>query len=119
MTSERWQKEWAAVDPGRLTRADVERVPGFVLLEFGASWCPHCQRLAPELERLLSDHPEVFHIRVEDGPGRPLGRSFGVKLWPNLVMLQDGHVIAQLARPDCDQIRDVLENLSSQGGATS
>ncbi|MNT09602.1 hypothetical protein D3C72_1443910 [compost metagenome] len=39
------------------------------------------------------------HIRVEDGPGRVLGRSFKVKLWPTLVFLKDGQEVARLVRP--------------------
>ena len=58
--------------------------------EFGASWCPHCQAIQPCLEAMLAGYPEVEHISVEDGRGKPLGRSFGVKLWPTLVFLRDG-----------------------------
>ena len=36
---------------------------------------------------------------IADGPGRPLGRSFGVKLWPTLVFLRDGEHVDQLERP--------------------
>jgi thioredoxin 1 len=37
---------------------------------------------------------------VEDGRGRALGRSFGVKLWPTLIFLRDGREMARLQRPD-------------------
>ena len=94
------------------TREEVDRMDGAVLLEFGASWCPFCRALAPELARLLRDHPEVRHVKVEDGPGRPLGRSFRVKLWPNLVFLRDGRVIGQLARPRADEVREALEAIA-------
>ena len=38
-------------------------------------------------------------MRIEDGPGRRLGRSFGVKLWPTFVFLRDGREVARLVRP--------------------
>ncbi len=94
------------------TREEVARMEGPVLLEFGASWCPFCRALAPELARLLRDHPEIRHIKVEDGPGRPLGRSFRVKLWPNLVFLRDGQVVRQLARPGVEAVREGLEAIA-------
>ena len=95
------------------TREEIDRTEGAVLLEFGASWCPHCRALAPGLAGLLRRYPGVRHIKVEDGPGRPLGRSFRVKLWPNLVFLRDGRVIQQLARPGVDEVREGLEAIAS------
>jgi len=94
------------------TREEIDRSTGPVVLEFGASWCPYCQALAPELAGLLGEYPGVRHIKVEDGPGRPLGRSFRVKLWPNLVFLRDGQVIEQMARPRVQQVREGLESIA-------
>ncbi len=103
-----------ADDPGREpTREEIDRTEGPVLLEFGARWCPHCRALAPQLSALLREYPGVRHIKVEDGPGRPLGRSFRVKLWPNLVFLRDGRVIEQLARPPVEAVREGLELLTA------
>jgi thioredoxin 1 len=96
-------------------RDEIDRTKGPVLLEFGASWCPHCQAMAPKLAGLLLDYPGVRHIRVEDGPGQPLGRSFRVKLWPNLVFLRDGQVVKQLARPEVDEVREGLEAIAGAG----
>jgi thioredoxin 1 len=95
------------------TRDEIDQLTGPVLLEFGASWCPHCQALAPNLAVLLKDYPSVRHIKVEDGPGRSLGRSFRVKLWPNLVFVRNGQVIAQLARPELAQVADAFEAIAS------
>jgi thioredoxin 1 len=97
-------------DTGREpTREEIDRTEGPVLLEFGASWCPFCQAMAPELDALLRSYPAIRHIKVEDGPGRSLGRSFRVKLWPNLVFLRGGQVVQQLARPEVAEVRKALE----------
>jgi len=53
---------------------------------------------------LLARHPEVRHIQVEDGPGKPLGRSFRVKLWPTLVFMRDGEVLGVAVRPLSEEI---------------
>lgn len=79
-------------------REAVERTQGWMLLEFGASWCGHCQAAQPLVRRFLQQHG-VAHLRVEDGKGRPLGRSFAVKLWPTLVLLRDGREVARVVRP--------------------
>jgi thioredoxin 1 len=104
------QTEYAGQEP---TRAEVDALPGPVVVEFGAPWCPHCQALQPDLSRLLERHPQVTHIKVEDGRGKPLGRSFRVKLWPNLVFLRDGQVVQQSARPEADEVRRGLDAITS------
>jgi thioredoxin 1 len=80
-------------------RADVEALRGPTLLEFGSAWCGFCRAVQGPLAAVLARHPRVKHIKVEDGRGRKLGRSFGVKLWPTLVFLRDGKEVERLVRP--------------------
>ena len=93
------------------TREEIGRTSGLVLLEFGTPWCPHCRALAPRVVEQLDRRPEVRHFKVEDGRGRPLGRSFQVRMWPNLVFLRDGQVVSQLARPGDDQLEEAFRKL--------
>jgi thioredoxin 1 len=85
--------------PTEPTRAEVDALTGPTLLEFGAPWCPHCQRAQPLIAAALANAPDVRHIKIEDGKGRPLGRSFQVKLWPALIFLSDGKERARVIRP--------------------
>jgi thioredoxin 1 len=90
-------------------RAEIDAMPGVVALEFGTGWCGYCQAAAPVIAAALKDQPAVRHIKVEDGPGRPLGRSFRVKLWPTVVVIKDGQELARLVRPaDSGEVRAAL-----------
>ncbi len=80
-------------------RADVDALAGPTLLEFGTAWCGHCQRAQALVETAVAALPGLRHLRLEDGPGRRLGRTFGVKLWPTLVCLVDGIEVARVVRP--------------------
>ena len=75
--------------------------------------------MAPQLAALLANHPEVRHVKIEDGKGKPLGRSFGVKLWPTMVFLRDGQVVRQVARPGRDEMRDGLAAITQQAGEST
>jgi thioredoxin 1 len=62
----------------------------------------------------LALHPAVRHIKIADASGRPLGRSFEVKLWPTLVFLRDGKENARLVRPgDANTIADALAKIDT------
>ena len=82
-----------------LTRREIDARSGATVLEFGAEWCPICQAARPLIDRILARYPHVQHRRVEDGKGKPLGRSFKVKLWPTLIFLRDGQEVARVVRP--------------------
>ena len=91
-------------------RAEIDALTEPTLLEFGAPWCGHCQAAQALIGEALADFPQVRRIKVEDGPGRRLGRSFAVKLWPTLIFLKQGQEIGRLVRPtDAPAIRDGLQ----------
>lgn len=90
------EQQYAATEP---SRAEIDGLVGPAVIEFGTPWCGHCRAAQPSIASALAAHPGVRHLKVEDGPGRPLGRSFGVKLWPTLVFLRDGGERSRLVRP--------------------
>jgi thioredoxin 1 len=97
---------YAEVEPAR---ADVDALPGLTVLEFGAPWCPHCIGAQPHIEAVLSPRDDLRHLKIEDGPGRPLGRSHRIKLWPSVLILRDGEELARVVRPTSrEEIERVL-----------
>jgi len=96
------------------SQTEVDRLAGPTLIEFGSPTCGHCRRAQPLLAEALAAHPGIRHIKIFDGPGRPLGRSFRVKLWPALIFMRDGEEVARLVRPDtADAIGDVLARIDT------
>lgn len=99
-----------------LTREHVDALQGPAVLEFGVSWCGHCQRAQPAIEAVMRRHPEVRHLKIEDGKGRRLGRSFRVKLWPTLIFLRDGNEVTRLVRPtEPEPIDDAVDEIDRGG----
>src|SRR5512141_777825 len=100
---------YAAIEPAR---AEIDTLVGPTVLEFGSPSCGYCRAVQPLLASALADHPHVRHIKIADASGRPLGRSFKVKLWPTLVFLRNGRETARLVRTgDADEIRRALAQI--------
>jgi len=98
-----------------LQRAVVDAMRGPVVLEFGTGWCGVCRATQPMIAEAFAEHRAVKHLKVEDGPGRRLGRSFRVKLWPTLVFMRDGVEVARLVRPrDAAAIGEALREIDPE-----
>ena len=93
-------------------RAAIDALVGATVLDFGTDWCGYCRAAQPVIDTVLADHPGLRHLKIEDGPGRPLGRSFRVKLWPTLIFLRDGVEIDRVVRPsDGVDLRSALQQV--------
>lgn len=98
------------------TRAEVDALEGATVVEFGANWCGICAAATPDIDAALAP-TGLRRIKVEDASGRPLGRSFGIKLWPTLVLLRDGEEVGRVVRPrDREQIEQALEDAGLGAG---
>jgi thioredoxin 1 len=95
-----YAKDYLAQEPAR---ADVDAADGLQLIEFGAPDCGFCVAIQPALARTLDVAEEsgttLTHLKIEDGSGRPLGRSFNVRLWPTLVLMRGGEELGRVVRP--------------------
>lgn len=72
-----------------------------VLLDFYADWCGPCRMVAPLLEEIAAEKPEitVAKVNVDDEPS--LAAAFGVSSIPTLVVMKNGQILktAVGARP--------------------
>lgn len=104
------RKDYTADAP---SRDEVDRTRGALVIEFGTGWCGICAAAQPKIAEAFNQHPGIAHLKIEDGPGRPLGRSFKVKLWPTLIFMADGQEVERLVRPtDAGPIEEALSRLA-------
>jgi thioredoxin 1 len=97
-------------EPGR---DEVDSWTGPAVLEFGAEWCGICQSAQGLIADALAEFPQVKHRKVADGPGKPLGRSYRIKLWPTLVFLKDGQEVSRAVRPQ--DVHEIRRGLAATG----
>lgn len=96
-----------------ITREEVDKLAGALVLEFGASWCEYCQAAQPVIQSALAQFPQIPHLKIEDGKGRRLGRTFHVKLWPTLIFMKDGVELGRLVRDiNAEELIGLLQQIA-------
>ena len=83
-----------------------------VLVEFYASWCPHCQRMMPivaDVKKRMEGKVEVFQYDVDKYP--TLTDENNVESYPTFIIYRDGREVWRNAgeMPEADLI-DAIRN---------
>lgn len=83
-----------------------------VVLDFWAEWCGPCRMLAPVLEEIGTEYPEVAFGKVNVDEEASLAQMFGIVSIPTLVFMKNGKIIKKsVGYLDADGLRAVLDGL--------
>lgn len=83
------------------------------LIDFYASWCGPCKRLAPILDELAQEYAgEIYIYKIDTEKERELAAVFGVRSIPTLLFCPMGEnpQIAQGALPK-EQLKEAIEKV--------
>ena len=81
-----------------------------VLLDFYADWCGPCRMVAPLIEEIANENPQVLVAKINVDENPVLAQQFGIVSIPTLIVMKNGEVVQQVAgaRPKA-QILSMLE----------
>ena len=72
---------------------EVLQAEGTVLVDFWASWCGPCRMIAPAVEKISEEHPDVKVCKVNIDDEQELALKYGVMSIPTLMVVKNGEVV--------------------------
>ena len=65
-----------------------------VIVDFWAEWCGPCHAVAPVLDRIVQERPELRLVKVNIDEEQELAWRYGVQSIPTIVLFKDGEPTA-------------------------
>lgn len=83
---------------------------GTVLVDFFANWCGPCKMLAPVLEQLASDMPDLNIVKVDVDAASEIAREYNIVSIPTLILFKDGVAVdKQLGYMNINQLKTFVK----------
>merc|ERR1712167_378212 len=67
-----------------------------VVIDFTATWCGPCQRIAPVFVKLAEEMPDVKFVKVDVDQNEAIAAKYNVKAMPTFKFVKNGEVVKEL-----------------------
>ena len=65
------------------------------LIDFGAEWCVYCKKIAPIIEEISNENPDLVVGSIDVDMQPMLAARFRVHSLPTVLLMKDGQVVKQ------------------------
>ena len=72
---------------------EVMQAEGTVLVDFWAAWCGPCRMIAPAVEKIAEERPDVKVCKVNIDDEQELAIKYGVMSIPTLMVVKNGEIV--------------------------
>ena len=72
---------------------EVLQAEGTVLIDFWAAWCGPCRMIAPAVEKIAEERPDVKVCKVNIDDEQELAIKYGVMSIPTLMIVKNGEIV--------------------------
>ena len=82
-----------------------------IVLDFYAEWCGPCKMIAPYIEEIANENPDIAVAKVDVDKATDLAIEFGIQSIPTIIVFKDGKAAAKaIGYRSKEQLLDLIKN---------
>merc|ERR1712151_843441 len=81
-----------------------------VLIDFTATWCGPCQRIAPEFENYSTANPNVICVKVDVDESPDITQKCEISCMPTFQLYKDGKKVDSVSGADMEGVKRIVVN---------
>ena len=79
-----------------------------VVIDFFATWCGPCKRIAPDLETLSNDNSDVIFLKVDVDECEEIAANYEISSMPTLKFFKNGSQVAEVIGANVPKIKQTV-----------
>lgn len=83
-----------------------------VVIDFFATWCGPCQRIAPCFNELSEMYPSIDFIKVDVDQGEDIAEKMDISSLPTFVFMENGSIVNKLESSDSKKLTEMIKDFA-------
>lgn len=83
-----------------------------VVVDFHATWCGPCKRIAPAVQLAANDRKDVYFFKVDVDQAEAIAQAHNITGMPTFLYFKDGSKVDELVGANEAQFKDKVKKLA-------
>lgn len=80
-----------------------------VVVDFTATWCGPCQRIAPIFQKLADENPNVVFIKVDVDENEETAAAYGISAMPTFIFIKNKEKLETMEGANVDKLTSLVQ----------
>jgi thioredoxin 1 len=84
-----------------------------VVIDFFATWCGPCKMIAPKIEQMAAEMPNVVFLKVDVDEAEDAAQEYNITAMPTFLFIKNKAKVAELMGANADKLKELVKTHSA------